>query len=145
MTKFGQNRTGNLRSANDYDYAIRKQMIDNWGVNTFDDLHFLFLCDQGKIDGPTLSKRKDKAAMYETSWLAPYQFWQKNESGVNLPFASAKDGQRPSGGRGSWSQSDSGQPLGGGRDLNTMARQVLNINPRSASGYDGSGNIMGTS
>ena len=27
----------------DYDFAIRKQMIDNWGVNTFDDLHFLFL------------------------------------------------------------------------------------------------------
>ena len=36
----------------DYSYAIRKQMIDQWGVNTFDDLHFLYLMDQGKVGGP---------------------------------------------------------------------------------------------
>ena len=39
----------------DYSYAIRKQMIDQWGVNTFDDLHFLYLMDQGKVGGPALT------------------------------------------------------------------------------------------
>jgi hypothetical protein len=129
----------------DYDFAIRKQMIDNWGVNTFDDLHFLYLCDQGKIEGPQLSKRVAKDAAYKASWLAPYQFWQKHEPGVQLPFASATTGQRPSS-RTAWTQSDAGQPLGGGRDLNTMARSVMKLDPdrQSGSNYDGSGNIMGT-
>ena len=39
----------------DYSYAIRKQTIDQWGVNTFDDLHFLYLMDQGKVAGPMLT------------------------------------------------------------------------------------------
>ena len=129
----------------DYDFAIRKQMIDNWGVNTFDDLHFLYLCDQGKIDGPQLSKRVAKDASYRTGWLAPYQFWQKSDPGVQLPFASAQAGQRPAN-RTDWTQSDAGQPLGGGRDLNTMARHVMHLDPdrQSGSDYDGSGNISGT-
>jgi len=129
----------------DYDFAIRKQMIQNWGVNTFDDLHFLYLCDQGKIDGPELSKRVAKDAAYKTGWLAPYQFWQKHEPGVQLPFASATAGQRPSN-RTDWTQSDAGQPLGGGRDLNTMARHVMHLDPDRQSGgdYDGSGNVKGT-
>ena len=129
----------------DYDFAIRKQMIENWGVNTFDDLHFLYLCDQGKIDGPELSKRASKDSMYKTGWLAPFQFWQKHKPGVQLPFASANAGQRPSN-RTDWTQSDSGQPLGGGRDLNTMARNVMQLDPdRQSTGvYDGSGNIEGT-
>lgn len=129
----------------DYDYAIRKQMIQNWGVNTFDDLHFLYLCDQGKIDGPELSKRQSKDQAYQTGYLAPYQFWQQHKPGVQLPFASATSGQRPAN-RTDWSQSDAGQPLGGGRDLSTMARHVMNTNPdrQSASDYDGSGNIEGT-
>ena len=129
----------------DYDFAIRKQMIDNWGVNTFDDLHFLYLMDQGKIDGPSLSKRVAKDAAYKPGWLAPYQFWQKEQPGVQLPFASARAGQRPSQ-RTDWTQSDAGQPLAGDRDLNTMARHVMHLDPdrQSASNYDGSGNVMGT-
>ena len=129
----------------DYDYAIRKQMIQNWGVNTFDDLHFLYLADQGKIDGPELSKRQAKDASYKTGWLAPFQFHQKHKPGVQLPFASATAGQRPAN-RTDWTQSDSGQPLGGGRDLNSMARNVMQLNPdrQSAGDYDGSGGIEGT-
>ena len=129
----------------DYDYAIRKQMIDNWGVNTFDDLHFLYLMDQGKIDGPSLSKRVAKDSAYQSSWLAPYQFWQKHEPGVQLPFASAQSGQRPAN-RTDWTQSDAGQPLGSGRDLNSMARSVMNLDPdrQSARDYDGSGGVKGT-
>ena len=129
----------------DYDFAIRKQMIDNWGVNTFDDLHFLYLCDQGKIDGPSLSKRVAKDSSYKTGGRAPYQFWQKEQPGVQLPFASAQAGQRPAN-RTDWTQSDAGQPLSGGRELNTMARHVMHLDPdRQSSGdYDGSGNVMGT-
>lgn len=129
----------------DYDYAIRKQMINNWGVNTFDDLHFLYLMDQGKIDGPSLTRRTTKDASYKTGWLAPYQFHEKHTPGVQLPFASASSGQRP-GRREDWTQSDGGQPLGGGRDLNTMARQVMHLDPDRQSGrdYDGSGGIRGT-
>ena len=122
----------------DYDYAIRKQMIENWGVNTFDDLHFLYLMDQGKIDGPSLTRRVTKDASYKTGWLAPYQFVPKHKPGVQLPFASASSGQRPAN-REDWTQSDSQQPLGGGRDLNTMARHVMNLTNRGWGDTDGSG------
>jgi hypothetical protein len=126
----------------DYDFAIRKQMISNWGVNTFDDLHFLYLMDQGKIDGPSLSKRTTKDASYKTGWLAPYQFHQKAQPGVQLPFASAESGQRPAR-RTDWTQSDAQQPLGGGRDLNTMAKHVMHLDPsrQSYGDYDGSGGV----
>ncbi len=124
----------------DYDYAVRKQMIQNWGVNTFDDLHFLYLCDQNKISGPELTRRKTKDASYRTGWLSPFQSHQKHQPGVQLPFASATSGPRPAR-RTDWTQSDGGQPLGGGRDLNTMARHVMNLNVDRQSGadYDGSG------
>lgn len=124
----------------DYSFAIRNQMIDNFGMNTFDDLHFKYLVDQGKIAGPRLSRKETKDAAYQTGWLAPYQFWQKHTPGVNLPFASAESGPRPAA-RNDWLQSDGGQPLGGGRDLNTMARHVMHLNPDRPPGpYDGSGN-----
>ena len=110
----------------DYDYAIRKQMIENWGVNTFDDLHFLYLVDQGKIDGPSLTKRKAKDDMYKTGWLSPLQFYKKHTPGVQLPFASATTGQRPAN-RTDWTQSDSGQPIAGERGLNEMARNVMSL------------------
>ncbi len=110
----------------DYDYAIRKQMIESWGVNTFDDLHFLYLMDQGKIEGPSLSRRETVDAQYKTGWLAPSNFYRNKKPGVQLPFASASTGQRPSN-RTDWTQSDSSQPLGGGRDLRTMANQVMNL------------------
>ena len=128
----------------DYDYAIRKQMIENWGVNTFDDLHFLYLCDQAKIDGPALTKRRPKDASYTSGWLAPFQFHKTHAKGVQLPFASASVGQRPSS-RTDWTQSDSGQPLGGGRDLNAMARNVMQLNPdrQSWGAFDGSGGAAG--
>ena len=119
----------------DYDFAIRKQMVDNWGVNTFDDLHFLYLCDQGKIDGPSLSRRVPKDDMYQTSWLSPFQFTPKHEPGVQLPFSSASSGQRPTN-RTDWTQSDAGQALGGQRSISEMARNVMNINP-DRRGYGG--------
>lgn len=121
----------------DYDYAIRKQMIDSWGVNTFDDLHFLYLMDQGKIDGPSLSRRVAKDDSYKAGFLSPLSMHQKHTGGVQLPFSSASAGQRPAN-RTDWTQSDGGQPLGGGRDMNTMARSVMALDPNSGR-FDGMG------
>ena len=61
---------------------------------------------------------------------------------MQLPFASAQSGQRPAR-REDWTQSDAGQPLGGGRDLNAMARNVMSLNPdkQSYRDYDGSGGV----
>lgn len=126
----------------DYDFAIRNQMIDNWGINTFDDLHFKYLVDQGKIDGPRLNRRTAKDASYKTGYLAPFQFFQKHTPGVNLPFASAQAGPRPAN-RNDWLQGDGGQPLGGQRGLNEMARHVMQLNPDVQIGMgntDGTGN-----
>lgn len=119
----------------DYDFAIRNQMIDNWGINTFDDLHFKYLVDNGKIDGPRLTRREVKDDAYQAGWLSPTQFFKKHTPGVNLPFASAQNGPRPAN-RDDWLQSDAQQPLGGGRDLNSLARSVmdLDINRRSTDG-----------
>ena len=128
----------------DYDFAIRKQMIENWGVNTFDDLHFMYLCDQGKIDGPTLSKREAKDWQYKTGILSPLAWHQNREGkGVKLPFASASIGGPMSGNPESWTQSDAGQPLGRDRDLTSLARQVMQLNPGNAPG-GGEGGIKGT-
>ena len=30
-------------------------MISKWGINTFEDLHFKYLIDQGDLDGPQLT------------------------------------------------------------------------------------------
>ena len=123
----------------DYDFAIRNQMIDAYGVNTFDDLHFKYLVDQGRISGPSLSRPKVASENYNAGVLAPYTFFRDHKPGVNLPFASAKTGARPMGGPSDWQQSDAGQPLGGGRDLQTMAKSVMDIIPSRQSGWMGDG------
>ena len=78
----------------DYSYAIRKQMIDQWGVNTFDDLHFLYLMDQGKVAGPHLTTPgRDAGNKYQAGWLAPGAYRRDRNAGIRLPFASAKFGE----------------------------------------------------
>ena len=75
----------------DYSYAIRKQMIDQWGVNTFDDLHFLYLMDQGKVAGPALTTAgRDAGNKYKSGWLAPGAYKRERTTGIRLPFASAE-------------------------------------------------------
>ena len=99
----------------DYDFAIRNQMIDNWGINTLDDLHFKYLVDQGKISGSKLGKRMPKDQLYQVGALAPYRNrmlagQSQGEGGpLKLPYYS-EDPVKNS----NWSQSGSGQPLGSG-------------------------------
>ena len=47
--KFVERRISQVHT--DYEYALRNQMIDSWGINTFDDLHFKYLVDQGELVG----------------------------------------------------------------------------------------------
>ena len=59
----------------DYEYALRNQLIDSWGINTFDDLHFKYLVDQGKVKGPHLQADLiDQDAGYSAGYLSPFQF-----------------------------------------------------------------------
>lgn len=111
----------------DYDFAIRNQMIDNWGINTLDDLHFKYLVDQGKISGSKLGKRVPVDALYQVGSLAPYRNkmlagQSKSEAGagaVYLPYAS----ERPE--NSNWVQSAPGQPLGvGDRSYAGLAREM---------------------
>eukprot|EP00965_Chrysotila_dentata_P214638 6188299-Pleurochrysis_carterae.AAC.1 len=44
------------QSHTDHDFSLRNDLIDIWGINTFDDLHFQYLLDQRKISGPTLQR-----------------------------------------------------------------------------------------
>jgi hypothetical protein len=127
----------------DYSYAIRKQTIDQWGVNTFDDLHFLYLMDQGKVAGPMLTTPgRDVANKYQAGWLAPGAYRRDRESGIRLPFASAKFGEgagrqadgtlleSPNG----WTMPDDGQALAGGRGQAQMAASMYQQNPQNMAG-----------
>ena len=78
----------------DYEYALRNQLIDSWGINTFDDLHFKYLVDQGKVKGPHLQADLiDRAEGYSAGYLSPFQFKNIRMDGVRLPFASARLGR----------------------------------------------------
>lgn len=82
----------------DYEYALRNQMIDSWGINTFDDLYFKYMVDQGKLQGPTLQRQgKALADNYAPGILSPFAFATKfdNMNKLGLPFTSAKTGRRP--------------------------------------------------
>ena len=113
----------------DYEYALRGQMIDSWGINTFDDLHFKYLQDQGKITGPYLQTAVQPGLGYSSGMLAPAAFKSTRKAGIRLPFASARFGKSAADGE-SWVLPDgTDQPLAGGRDLNRMATQMYAANP----------------
>ena len=109
----------------DYEFALRNQLIDSWGVNTFDDLHFKYLVDQGKIEGPQL--RRDNFAKdddYAAGFLSPANWLGAGDNrpdGLRLPFASAKTGKKPAGGPQSWELNNKKQPLGRGRGTADLA------------------------
>lgn len=110
----------------DYEFALKNQMIDCWGINTFEDLHFKYLVDQGKISGPRLQNgRPPVDATYTPGWLSPYNFQSphKDSSYMNLPFASAQFGKRPSRDRPrDWTIDRTTRPLGNGNTEQQLAR-----------------------
>ena len=116
----------------DYEFALRNQLIDSWGVNTFDDLHFKYLVDQGKIEGPELRRNPDEFAddKYAAGFLSPAKWLgagDNRQPGLRLPFASAKTGKMPGGDRENrdpslWELDNRNQPLGRGRTTKTLAQ-----------------------
>ena len=109
----------------DYEFALRNQMIDSWGINTFDDLHFKYQVDQGKIDGPRLERRRQTADEYAPGLLSPWTF-QHEAAGptLKLPFASAQYGKRPRRDARDWTLAADGQPFVRGREGSLLAASM---------------------
>jgi len=126
----------------DYEYAIRSQMIDQWGVNTFDDLLFLYWRDQGKISGPNLTDQRSVDHQYTAGYLSPF-YWgldTRNPGGIRLPYASAKYGKKPAN-PDDWTLSDQeNQPLSNQRNVEAYAKALYNTDtstaPVGAAAYD---------
>ena len=115
----------------DYEFALRNQMIDSWGINTFDDLHFKYLVDQGKITGPTLkTNRPPVDSSYTPGWLSPYNFQSPNKgsSNMRLPFASARYGKRPQD-PAHWTLNRANRPLGSGNTEQQLAEGMYDTTP----------------
>jgi hypothetical protein len=140
----------------DYEFALRNQMIDSWGINTFDDLHFKYLADQGKVDGPRLNRHHPLSDEYAPGLLSPWTFMGNGDIRTNLklPFASAKFGRRPAAdNKENWALNENGQPLSKGRGTqqlaNSMYRDGVANSPRMQTAlrtrrpYDGTSNPTG--
>jgi hypothetical protein len=119
----------------DYEYAVRNQMIDAYGINTFDDLHFKYLVDQGKISGPMLKHKTPKGLGYHTGSLAPGAFNKTRYEGVRLPFASAQTGAHAANDA-AWTMRDAAQPLGVGRGMRNMATNMYANTPTASANDD---------
>ena len=107
----------------EYEYAMRNQMIDSWGINTFDDLHFKYLVDQGKVTGPKLSRAPANVnSSYSPGWLSPFNFKSPNLSSnqMALPFSSAQYGKKPAAGT-KWNVNRENRPLGQGNTTGELA------------------------
>ena len=103
-------------------FALRNQLIDQWGINDFSDLKFKYMVDQGIITGPKLGEHVEKDALYTPGYLAPWKFkhWFNTDTekdGLRLPFASANYGRKPPGNDPSrWSMPNAKAPISTSRD-----------------------------
>eukprot|EP00965_Chrysotila_dentata_P228451 6196607-Pleurochrysis_carterae.AAC.1 len=102
-------------------------MIDQWGIKTFDDLHFKYLVDQGKITGPKLTVPRPLSQSYTPGILSPHYWKSVRPSGVRLPFASAKYVQRPEQIT-DWEMTDEKNPMSKGRTIDELAKGLYETN-----------------
>ena len=106
----------------DYEFALRNQLIDQWGINDFADLRFKYMVDQGIITGPKLEANVEPNALYTPGYLAPWKFkhWfndpKVKQNTLKLPFASAKYGARPPSNPEEWSMPNANAPISNSRD-----------------------------
>lgn len=125
----------------DYEYALRNQMIDMWGINTPEDLMFKYMVDQGQITGPSLRNERPTLDMsYTPGVLSVFNFQKPRaaSSQLRLPFASAKHGKRPEGGVDSWSIDRATRPLGRGNTYGELAQGMYNTQQSPRAGLPGS-------
>ena len=130
--QFVQRRLSQVHT--DYEFALRNQLIDSWGVNTFDDLHFKYLVDQDKITGPTLKREKYADSDYAAGFLSPWNMeWaalgDRRPKGLRIPFASAKTGRYSEIDPSRLELSNENQPLGQDRTTKRLARGMHNTFP----------------
>ena len=79
----------------DYEFALRNDMINKWGINTFDDLHFKYQIDQGVLQGPELANFVLEDAKYTPGYLSPWKWSYKNRSHMlGLPYSQGPRGHR---------------------------------------------------
>jgi hypothetical protein len=112
----------------DYEFAVRNQMIHMWGINTKDDLMFKYLVDQKKVDGPRLGRHKRIDDRYAPGLFSPFR-WKFNGDSVHAdklyaPFSSAQDGAKPGNSDGWQFTNASTRPIGLGRNTEAMANSL---------------------
>ena len=110
----------------DYEFALRNQMIDSWGINTFDDLHFKYLVDQKKLNGPHLATDVEAVdGSYTPGRHSFFNFMDPNpddtDGTMHLPFSSARYGDRPSDKTAGWKINRKTRPLGYGNTYEKLA------------------------
>ena len=113
----------------DYEFALRNQLIDQWGVNDFQDLKFKYMVDQGIISGPSLKPTSKTKVNYTPGYLSPWRFphWlntTKESEGLKLPFASAQFGKKPEN-PADWSFEAGQGPLSGNRGSLEYAKALF--------------------
>lgn len=122
----------------DYEYALRNQMIDMWGMNTFDDLHFKYMVDQGKISGPELRRPVAHRDNYAPGLLSPWAMLssagkREKAGGLKAPFDSARYGAKPKPGS-DWRLGNGA--LNEGRDEWSLAKSMYSTDEGTKSGPD---------
>jgi len=109
-----------------YEFALRNQMIDMWGINTKDDLMFQYLVDQKKVDGPRLGRHKALSDTYSSGALSPFLAKfngdSKKDGELYAPFSSARDGAKPD--ENGWKFSNATNPFSTNRSTADMARSM---------------------
>ena len=113
----------------DYEFALRNQLIDQWGINDFQDLKFKYMVDQGHISGPSLSVPAPQIISYTPGYLSPWKFphWlntEKEKNGLKLPFSSAQYGKKPTN-PDDWSFGAGTGPLQGNRSSLEYAQALF--------------------
>lgn len=73
------------QAATDYEFAMRKEMIDTWGPQSMDDLYLMYMLDQGQIKGPTLYRGPSNAGTYKAGMLSPYKFMPRYADKMGIP------------------------------------------------------------
>lgn len=119
----------------DYDFSLRAQMISQWGINTFDDMHFQYMLDQGMIDGPRLAKRRDIGSQYADGMLSPYKFLHvQGDAKLNAPFAGAVTGANAGDRLSNWAlDNGAGTAMSTRRTPTQLANAIYNPGPEGPS------------
>ena len=75
------------QAATDYEFAMRKEMIDTYGPQSPEDLVLMYMLDAGEIEGPSLKRTGKPTSEYKAGILAPYG-QVKGRRRIGVPGAS---------------------------------------------------------